>query len=89
MAEEITTVLAPGVADRYVELYLVAPLLALGTLYFIRRIIRDLRFSEDDIATRWVGEGSEEPVGPVVNLILDVGTALLLGWETILLIWYR
>ncbi|KQS90479.1 MULTISPECIES: hypothetical protein [unclassified Rhizobium] len=89
MVKEITPVLPPGVADRFIELYLLAPMLALGTLYFVRRIVRDLRFSEDDIATRWVGEGSQEPVGPVINLILDVLVALLLGWVTVALIWYR
>ena len=89
MVEEITPVLPPGVADRFIELYFLAPMLAFGALYFLRKIVRDLKFSEDDIATRWVSEGSEEPVGPVENLILDVLATVLLGWGAIALVWYR
>ncbi len=85
MLEEIAPVLPPGVADRFIELYIFVPLLLFGAAWFLYRIVVSLKFyighgsfSDDDTAMRWSDEDTGKPVGPVQNIFLDVVSILFL-----------
>lgn len=92
MLDPIEPILPPGVADRFIELYVIGPLFAAGALYALYWFLRSLHFHakngwnfSKDFGPLIIDEATQKPVRGVQKLIsLTVFMIIFAGFAALI-----